>query len=248
MAITLGSFSCNTLTAQPFGYYEADTTAGLTARKWRISGLCTNTQWSALLSAYNSWRNTRINDEDTLKSRVVGTTINLSVAAAGQSWTSVPCWFLSAPSAEQVGAYLSVNAELVDAAQYLALLLAQEEKNKDKQDALKPDLGTITIGEAVITLTKPPHTYTNNPQVQLTATGQHYISGPLRASRVRDVEGTCNATNWEALQEWYEDIVTTTPGVGTWYPTSPPAATAAAELMSGVKTTVYTVTIQLIQL
>jgi len=248
MAITLGSFSCNTLTAQPFGYYEAETVAGLTAGKWRISGLCTTAQWSALLSEYNTWRNARITDEDTMKTRVIGTTINLSVAAAGQNWASIACWFLSAPSAEQVGAYLSVNAELVDATEYLAVLIAQEEKNQDKEDALKPDLGTITIGSAVLTLTKPPETYTNNPQVELTATGQHYISGPLRASRVRDVEGTCDSTNWTALQNWYEGIVTTTPPAGEYFPTSAPSASADAELIDGVKTTIYTVTIQLIQL
>lgn len=248
MAITLGSFTCSTLTAQPFGYEELEAYSGLSARAWRITGLCTYTQWSAILSAYSTWRASRINDEDTLKSRVIGTTVSLTASAAGQTWTAIPCWFLAAPSAEQVGAYLSVSFNLVDANQYLAALLAQQEKSTQRNEALKPDLGTITIGSAVLTLTKPPQTYTNAPQVQLTAAGKHYISGPLIASRVRDVEGTCDATNWGLVQDWYEGIVLTTPAAGTWFPTTPPSASATAEIINGVKTTIYTVTLQLIQL
>lgn len=252
MAITLGAFTFNTLTAQPYGFEELEAYSGLSARAWRVQGLCTVPQWAALTNAYTTWRDVRITDEDTLKSRAIGTTISFSGVAAGLSWSSVPCWFLSAPSGEQTGAYISVNFYVVDAEEYLEALLRQLEKNAEKDKALDPDLGTLTLSygghTAVLTLTKPPESYSNNPQVQLTATGRPYISGPLAATRVRDVEGTCDSTNWAAVQSWYEAIVIDSPGSGTWYPTTPPSATATAELQNGVKTTIYAVTLQLTQL
>lgn len=252
MAITLGSFTFNTLTAQPYGFEELEAYSGLSARAWRVQGLCTQAQWASITNTYATWRSSRINDEDTLKSKVVGTTVSFSGSAAGLTWSAIPCWFLAAPSGEQTGAYISVRFDVVDAAQYLAALLAQQEKSRERDDALKPDLGTLTISygghSAVLTLTKPPQSYSNTPTVQLTAAGKPYISGPLAATRIRDVEGTCNEANWNALQSWYETIVIATPGTGTWYPTSPPTATATAEIQSGVKTTVYAVSLQLTQL
>lgn len=234
--------------AQPYGYDETDTRAGLTARKWRISGLLTKTQWSNLLSVYNTWRNTRINDEDTSKSRVVGTTVSVTLDANNLSITSLPCWFISAPSGEQAGAYINAQAEVVDAAEALAVLLAQQEKSAEGEQALRPDLGTLTIGTTVLTLLKPKETYANTPQVQLTAAGNHYISGPLTASRIYDAEGETNSAGWTALLSWYEGIVQTTPAAGTWYPNTAPTASARGEIVSGIKTTIYTVSIQLIQL
>lgn len=252
MAITLGSFTFNTLTAQPYGFEELEAYSGLSARAWRVQGLCTQAQWASITNVYGAWRDARITDEDTLKSRVVGTTVSFSGNAAGLTFSATPCWFLAAPSGEQTGAYISVSFNVVDAAQYLDALLRQQEKNAERNKALDPDLGTLTISyggyTAVLTLTKPPQTYSNNPTVQLTAAGKPYISGPLAATRVRDVEGTCDASNWASLQSWYETIVVATPGTGTWYPTTPPSATATAEIQNGVKTTIYAVTLQLTQL
>lgn len=248
MTLTLGDFSFNTLTAQPFGYAETDTQAGLTARKWRIAGLCTVAEWQDLIQVYNAWQSDRKEDEDSLKSGVIGTTVPLTVNANGITWTSVACWFLSAPSGEQAGPYISVDAEVVDALQALEVLLYQEEKNKQRSEALLPDLGTVTVGTTVITLTKPMETYENNPQVALTAAGSHYISGPLTASRIRDIEGTTDTQGWEDLLDWFEAIVQTTPSSGTWYPVSPPTASAEAIIDLGVKTTRYTVTLRLIEI
>jgi hypothetical protein len=248
MTVTIGAFSCSALTAQPFGYDETDTRAGLTARKWILSGLLTKTQWSSLLTVYNNWRNLRINDEDTLKSRVVGSTVSLTANANNITWTSIPCWFIAAPNGDQAGAYVSVTAEVVDAAEALQVLLAQEEKRQENEEALRPDLGTLTIGTTVLELLKPKETFDNIPQVQLTAAGNHYISGPLRASRLYDAEGETTSTGWTSLLSWYEAIVQTTPAVGTWYPYTAPTASARAEIQAGVKTTIYTASLQLIQI
>jgi hypothetical protein len=246
MSITIGSFSFKTLTAQPFGYAETDTQAGLTARKWRISGLCTPAQWQSLLTVYTVWRNDRKEDEDSLLSRNIGTTVALTAKANGITWTSVACWFLSAPSGEQAGPYISVEAEVVDAVEALEVLLIQEEKNQQRNDALLPDLGTVTVGTTVIKLLRPMETFDDNPQVALTAGGSHYISGPLQASQVRDIEGTTSATGWTNLLAWYDAIARTTPVRASYYPVSPPTATAEAVLEQGVKSTIYTVNLRLV--
>ena len=252
MAITLGNFTFNTLQSQPFGFEELEAYSGLSARAWRVTGLCTYAQWATLTSTYETWRATRITDEDTLKSRILGTTVSFTGTAAGLSWSAIPCWYLAAPSGEQLGAYISASFDIVDAEQYLAALLAQQKKNKEREDALKPDLGQLTLSyggyTAVLTLTQPPETYASGPQVQQTAAGQPYISGVLNALRIRNIEGTCNSTNWTALQGYYEAIVRATPATGTWYPTTAPAATATAAIVNGVKTTEYAVTLQLTQL
>jgi hypothetical protein len=159
MTITLGGFTCNLLTVQPFGY-EGEARTGLTARTFQISGLLTPAQWQSLLSEYNSWRNTRITDADTLLSGVVGTTIALTASANGVSVSALACWFADPPSGEQTGAYISASVTLVDAAQALAVLLREQEKSRQSSEANLPNLGTVTLTRAsgtspIITLTKP---------------------------------------------------------------------------------------------
>ena len=248
MTVTIGSFSCSALTAQPFGYDETDTSAGLTARKWILNGLLTPSQWDTLLTVYNNWRDTRIDDPDTLQSLTVGTTVNLTASANGLDWTTVACWFIQAPQGTQAGYYISVEAEVVDAAQALEVLKKEQEKQKEREDGLRPDLGTLTIGTTTLDLLKPKETYANPPQVQLTAAGNHYLSGPLTASRIYDAEGETNATGWTGIQTWYEAIVQTIPSSGTFFPFSVPTATARAEIQAGVKTTIYTVSVQLVEI
>lgn len=163
MTITIGSFSTNALTAQPFGY-EGDARTGLTARTFRINGLLTSSQWQALVSEYNSWRNTRLTDADTLSSASVGTTVSLSITSSnGLSVSSLACWFAEPPSGEQAGAYISASATLVDAAQALAVLLRSKEKERQGSEALVPSLGTVALtwpsdNTVTIVLTKPLET------------------------------------------------------------------------------------------
>jgi hypothetical protein len=91
-------------------------------------------------------------------------------------------------------------------------------------------------------------TYEKNPQVARTAAGNHYISVPLTASRIRDIEGTCSSAGYTALLSYFEAIVQTTPAPGTYYPVTPPTATAEAIIDLGVKTTRYTVSLRLLQI
>jgi hypothetical protein len=244
MAITIGTTSFPTLTAQPFGYEETNTRAGQTARKWLITGLLKPTEWLSLLTTYDTWRNTRINDAPTEVSGVVGTTIAFTGKGPGnQTWTSVACWFITAPQAEQSGGYLSASVELIDATQALAVLLKADEAEEASDDL--PDLGTITIGTTTLTLLKPVDAYAVSPTMELTATGTHYIQGALVPYKIKDVEGTTNSTGWTAIRAWYETQIQAVPSAGAYFPITSPTASAANKVVAGVTTVEYTVSIQL---
>lgn len=244
MAVTIGSATFSNLTAQPFGYQETDTQKGLTSRKWAVSGLLTPSEWLSLLSAYDTWKNQRIDDEDSLVSGVVGTTISFSATGpGGQSWSGVACWFTSAPEASQSGAYLAASFEVVDAAQALEVLLRQQELSEEQEDL--PDFGTVTLGTTTLTLLRPMESYGEGPALELTPAGVHYVSGPLVVYRIRDIEGTTDVNGWNAIRDWYEEQIVEIPPVNTWFPISIPTVSAQNKVVAGVKTTEYTVSIQL---
>jgi hypothetical protein len=248
MTITIGSFSTNRLTAQPFAY-EGEARTGLTARTFRVNGLLSTSEWQALVSEYNSWRNTRITDADTLSSATVGTTVSLTITSTnGLSVTSLPCWFADPPSGEQAGAYLQASATLVDAAQALAVLLRQEEKSRQSSEALTPSLGTVTLGSAVVTLTRPMLTRQDGPSVALTATGVSYVTGPLAAHKVRQIEGYISSGTYDDLLSWYDTTIAAVPASTSWFPISPPTATAEVIITGGAKATRYNVSLSALQI
>lgn len=248
MTVTIGSFSTNRLTAQPFGY-EGEARTGLTARTFRISGLLTPAEWQTLVSEYNSWRSTRIQDADTVLSGVVGTTIALTITTTNNlSVSSLACWFAEPPSGEQAGVYVSATVTLVDAAQALAVLLRQKEKERQSSEALTPNLGTVTLGSAVVTLTKPMETRQDGPSVALTATGVSYVTGPLAAHKVRQIEGYISSGTYSDLLSWYDTTIAAVPAATSWFPISPPTATAEVIISGGAKSTRYNVSLTALQI
>jgi len=252
MTITIGAFTCQTLTAQPFGY-EGDARTGLTARTFQISGLLTPTQWQSLVSVYNTWRDTRITDADTLSSGVVGTTVALTINANGLSVTALACWFAEAPTGEQAGAYINTSLNLVDSAQALAVLLREEEKSRQSTEALIPSLGTITFTRAsgvspIVTLTAPMDTRQDGPKVALTATGTSYVTGPLVAHKIRNVEGFISTGSFDNLLSWYDETVAAIPAATSYFPITAPSATAEVIITGGVKATRYSVTLTVLQI
>ena len=252
MTITIGAFTCQTLTAQPFGY-EGDARTGLTARTFQISGLLTPTQWQSLVSVYNTWRDTRITDADTLSSGVVGTTVALTINANGLSVTALACWFAEAPTGEQAGAYINTSLNLVDSAQALAVLLREEEKSRQSTEALIPSLGTITFTRAsgvspIVPLTAPMDTRQDGPTVALTATGTSYVTGPLVAHKIRNVEGFISTGSFDNLLSWYDETVAAIPAATSYFPITAPSATAEVIITGGVKATRYSVTLTVLQI
>jgi hypothetical protein len=252
MTITIGAFTCQTLTAQPFGY-EGDARTGLTARTFQIRGLLTPTQWQSLVSVYNTWRDTRITDADTLSSGAVGTTVALTINANGLSVTALACWFAEAPTGEQAGAYINTSLNLVDSAQALAVLLREEEKSRQSTEALIPSLGTITFTRAsgvspIVTLTAPMDTRQDGPTVALTATGTSYVTGPLVAHKIRNVEGFISTGSFDNLLSWYDETVAAIPAATSYFPITAPSATAEVIITGGVKATRYSVTLTVLQI
>ena len=252
MTITIGAFTCQTLTAQPFGY-EGDARTGLTARTFQISGLLTPTQWQSLVSVYNTWRDTRITDADTLSSGAVGTTVALTINANGLSVTALACWFAEAPTGEQAGAYINTSLTLVDSAQALAVLLREEEKARQSTEALIPSLGTITFTRVsgvspIVTLTAPMDTRQDGPTVALTATGTSYVTGPLIAHKIRNVEGFISTGSFDNLLSWYDETVAAIPAATSYFPITAPSATAEVIITGGVKATRYSVTLTVLQI
>lgn len=252
MTITIGAFTCNTLTAQPFGY-EGEARTGLTSRSFQISGLLTPAQWQALVSEYNSWRNTRITDADTASSGTVGTTVALTVAANGVSVSALACWFADPPSGEQAGAYISATVTLVDAAQALAVILREQEKSRQNSEATLPSLGTVTFTRGsgtspIVTLTRPMLTRQDGPTVALTATGVSYVTGALTAHKVRDIEGYLSTGTFDDLLAWYDETIVAVPAATSWFPITAPSATAEVIISGGAKTTRYNVTLTALQI
>lgn len=252
MTITIGAFTCQTLTAQPFGY-EGDARTGLTARTFQISGLLTPAQWQSLVSVYNTWRDTRITDADTLSSGVVGTTVALTINANGLSVTALACWFAEAPTGEQAGAYINTSLTLVDSAQALAVLLREEEKSRQSTEALIPSLGTITFTRVsgvspIVTLTAPMDTRQDGPTVALTATGTSYVTGPLIAHKIRNVEGFISTGSFDNLLSWYDETIAAIPAATSYFPITAPSATAEVIITGGVKATRYSVTLTVLQI
>lgn len=248
MTVTIGSFSCSALAAQPLGY-EGEARTGLTARTIRLSGLLTPSQWSLLISVYNTWRNSRITDADTFSSGTVGTTVSVSVGNVnGISITALACWFTEAPAGEQVGAYVQASATLVDANEALAVLLRSREKSRQESDAGIPTFGTVTLGSAVVTLTKPLDSRQDGPTVALTATGVSYITGALVAHKIRQIEGIITTGTYADVLSWYDTTIASVPASSSWFPVSAPTATAEVIITGGAKATRWTVQLTALQI
>jgi hypothetical protein len=243
MNITIGTFTANCLiTDQPFGY-QGDAINGLTAREWTITGLLTRAQAATLIGVYDTWRTARITDADTFSSASVGTTVSLTINSGIASVTALPCWFTSAPKSQAVGVYESVSVTLVDAAQALAVELRTREKSRQATEAEIPSLGTQALGSCTLTLITPPDTYQDGPQLALTPAGNHRVTGPRLATRVRVLEGYTDATGWTNLRSWYETTVAASPAAASLFPIAPPTATAEVIVSGGVKTTRYTASV-----
>ena len=183
----------------------------------------------------------------------MGTTVALTASANGVSVTSLACWFADAPNGEQAGAYISASVTLVDAAQALAVLLREQEKSRESTEAQIPSLGTVTFTRGsgtspIVTLTAPMDTRQDGPTVALTATGVSYVTGPLVAHKIRNVEGYLSTGTFENLLSWYDETIAAVPSATSYFPISAPSATAEVIVSGGVKSTRWSVTLTVLQI
>jgi hypothetical protein len=243
MTVTIGSRVYSFIKLQPIGYQANNTEQGLTARTFTMAGILTDTEWTNMISDYNAWRTTRIAEPDSAAANSVGTTVSVS-STEGITISGVACWYLNPPSAVRLGGYWDAEITMIDANQQLQVLKTVEQRNTAEETGLGvPDLGTITLGTAVITLAQPAEAWRDPPTLEMVASGQHALSGPLAAIEGRDIEGWTTAAGWVALLTWYGDIVVTRPATGTWFPITPPRATAENRLESGAVVVRYNVTV-----
>jgi hypothetical protein len=253
MSVTIGANTYIYLDTHPAGYDEKDTEKGLTIRKWKVSGFLTEAEWTGMISAYDSWRDTRFNDPDSVATNSVGTTVSFT-STEPPAVSGIACWYTKAPQATREGTMWNASAELVDAAQALAVAIKQKDKDKAEEvkDEDRVNLGTYTIQisgrpDVVLTLTAVPAAFQDAPQLNLTAQGTHYLSGPPGITNVRDLAGYTDATGWDNLQYWYTQITQAPPARNSWFPTTPPKASAENIITAGLKVVRYNVTLTLVR-
>jgi hypothetical protein len=87
-------------------------------------------------------------------------------------------------------------------------------------------------------------TRSDGPQVALTATGTSYITGPLVAHETRQIEGIITAGTYANVLTWYDTTIAAVPGAGSYFPVTAPTASAEPFLISGAKSTRYTVSLE----
>jgi len=265
--ITIGSFGTNSLTAQPYGY-EGDARQGLTAYKIRMSGLLTPAEWVSLLSVYNSWRDQRILDPDTLVSENIngtygqpgiGHTVNVEINGANTlSVSNFEAWFADPPVGEQVGAYINATVTLVNAYEALQVLLRTKQKSREESEAMlyPPEFGVFGQADSnsgslfEVALTKESKTRQDGPNVTFTAGGKSFITGPLVAHKVQDIEGFTTHAGFIAILNWYDTAIASAGrgGSGGYFPLTAPVATAEVIIQDGLKKTRYKVNFKVAEL
>jgi len=246
MTITIGSLTFENHLNQ-LVTYEGESWQGLTARKFDSQLFIHRTEFAAFIAQYNAWRDTRINDADTVASATLGTTVNVTGDFDGVTVTNLPCWYFAAPTdTEKVGDYYTVRATMIDAAQYLEVLLKSKEKQKEATDAELPNFGTFTIGGTVVTLAQRAEGFENLPQAQLTMTGNHHVTGPRTITDVRNIRGYTDLAGVVAIEAWIKAQTSADLGVGDYLPVSWVQPTAEVLIANGAKFTRYTIETRLV--
>jgi hypothetical protein len=248
VTVTIGTNTYSHYISQPIAY-EGDAIAGLTSRKFEFSVFIPADQFAPLIGAYDTWRNIRITEPDTFSSASLGTTVPVTGTFDGVTVTALPCWYFGAPQEiEKVGGYYTVKFIMIDAAQYLQVLLASKEKQRQATEADRPNLGTFDLGGTTVTLLQRAEGYENLPQAELTMTGNLHITGPRAAVRVRNIKAYTDHAGVVAIEGWIEDQVDADLGAGDLLPVSWGQPEAEVIVSGGAKITRYTITAKLVVL
>ena len=88
----------------------------------------------------------------------------------------------------------------------------------------------------------------DGPTVALTATGTSYVTGPLVAHKIRNVEGFISTGSFDNLLSWYDETLAAIPAATSYFPITAPSATAEVIITGGVKATRYSVTLTVLQI
>lgn len=241
------SYTFPNLTEHPYGYDEGDVRRGRAVRRWNITGIVKPADAAVITNIFEAWNAAKFLEDDPVRTGVVGATVAFSGSAPGYSWSSsVPCWFVSAPTLPLAGAYVRVSFALADAAQSLAALLRQGEEEAEQFAAL--NLGTLTFGGATVNLTARPDDFIDLAVASLTPAGKHLISGSFAPTAVRRVQGWVTAAGLSALETWLVTTTAATPTTGAWFPIEWTLPVAKRRADGGVMGTYYDVAFSVVQI
>lgn len=204
----------NRLIKSPFGFNESNTRRGRTAEILSIEGLLLRSEASSLVALFNLYRAAKITEEDPQKTGALGATVAVTGSGTGFSWTNRACWIDKAPSIVHAGAFVKVSVDFVDATQALEVLL--QERDDADEDGM--NLGTETLGSAVINLLAYPKSYEELPQISRNPAGVNVITGQLTLQEIKQIEGWVTEANKNNLESWLNTTIATTPAVNSWYP------------------------------
>lgn len=247
MSVTIGGVVLKNLQAQPLGYDVTAVTGGVTARQWTIQGLVTGAEWVSLLGVYDTWRNLKIGQDPPAISKVVGATVSFSgTGYGGQTWTSVGCWFNAAPSGTQAGSMVSLSFGLVDATQALEVVLKQLSDDEVAEQDI--DYGSINLGGVNVKHLEDPDIFVDAPGVDLTAGGNHYVTGPVAVSEGLNIRGEIIGTSKTALRNWYQSTAEANPVRGQYFPISPPVFRGVNKIVNNTTVLYYEVTLSLVKI
>lgn len=200
----------------PFGFNEVNTRRGRTSEALSIEGFLLREDAAALIALFKAWRDVKITEEDPQKTGVVGATVAVTGSGVGFSWTNKACWIDKAPTTQDAGIFVKVSADFVDATQALQILL--EERDDADEDGV--NLGTITLGSAVINLLSYPVTFDDLPQPTRNPAGVHVITGQLTLQESKEIEGWVTEANKNNLEAWINTVTAATPAPNSWFPVS----------------------------
>ena len=245
--LSVGSweYAAGMWTAYPAVYAEKDTELGLTAEGLNVSVLCTTEEWTAIRAEFDDWRDARLQDEvydeseDATIREVVGSTVRVNAKTRGVEWVDRECYFLAAPQAEDVGMFLQVTFDLVDAEQWVQCY--NREKEVEKADEVVY-CGTFTLWGTVLKLRKPPESYQDMPTLTLSAGGKSYTTGPRVPTETRVLEGDTNQAGWNNIWAQCGNKASAVPN-SDWFPVTPPSASCTKRVTAGIRNDLYTVSI-----
>lgn len=246
-ALTIGSFVYDD------GYWKAVPAThhavgkvenGVTCRKAEIEILCDAADWRGILSVYQTWRDSRIQDEiDAEKPEEVGSTVSVSFITNGLTW-SARCYFLDAPKASTAGGdWVTAQLSLIDADEYHECLKAVKDR-EDKENKVDY-FGTYDLWGTELKLREPPDTYDQPVTHQLSAAGVSYLSGPKQFVQRVDLVGDTDLDGWNQIYvDYAANVVSNRPE--SPFPVTAPRATATKG--KGDEDDIYTVTISCVVL
>lgn len=238
------SFTFPNITEAPLSLEVSDASRGRVAESLRVVSLLKPSQAGTLRTLCMAWNAAKLPEEDAIKTGTLGATVSVTATVPGWfTWSARPCWIIDGPSSTAAGSYLRTSIGLVDAAAQLAVQLRGVEEEQEEEESL--NLGTITLGGAVINLTSYPEALGDLPQANLNSAGIHVLSGPLVIEERREIRGWVTPTHLNSLRSWVMTSFNSTPTVGSWSIRSWGTPEAFLRTNAGVSTLAYRVQLDL---